>query len=445
VSERRGGRARAPLAPRAASRDAREVARRVIRAVERDGAFTSAVLDRELAAAGLGPADRGLATEIAYGVPRHRVRLDRALAACAERGRLEVNAALTVVARVAAYQLLFLDRVPAHAVLNDAVRAARRVGGPRVAGFVNGLLRRLERDGEPSLPGRDAPLAEQAAVRGSLPAWLVAELEAAVGADELVAAAEAFASPAALAVRVNGLRADVATVMARLAAEGAEAVTVAGRPRALRVTGLGDPAASPSFREGLWTVQDSSAQRVVELVAPQPGERILDACAGVGGKSTYLAELAQGAAAIDAVDVSEAKLARLAATVARLGTPGVGPRCADLRAQLEASYDAVLLDAPCTGLGVLRRHPETKWRLQPAALPAMVALQAELLAAAAAAVRPGGRLIYSVCSFLPAEGQGAIDAFAAAHPELRVTLCETAWPHRDGGDGFFLARLCRDR
>jgi 16S rRNA (cytosine967-C5)-methyltransferase len=416
---------------------AREVARRVVRRVESESAFASAVLAEELARAALSDADRALATEIAYGVLRHRDRLDRALAAMATRGELKASAKLRAVLRVAAYQILFL-RVPAHAAVDDAAGAAKRIGGARMAGFANGLLRRLAREGEPPLP--EHPRA-RVAVEHSLPMWIVQRIEDAVGQGELADAAAALNAPAPLSLRADAPRDAVAE---RLRGErpGVEVELVAGAERALRVTGLGDPAASPSFREGLWTVQDLAAQRVAELVAPRDGQRILDACAGVGGKSTHLAALAPGAT-IDAADVSDAKLAKLRAAAVRLGAKSIRAITADLTdpsAPLAEHYDAVLIDAPCTGLGVLRRHPEAKWRVTEADIAPLAATQRRLLdtlAPRAAAI------VYSVCTFTDEEGRGQIAAFLAAHPEFRLDTEIATWPHRDGADAFYAARIVR--
>jgi 16S rRNA (cytosine967-C5)-methyltransferase len=191
-------------------------------------------------------------------------------------------------------------------------------------------------------------------------------------------------------------------------------------------------------------VQDLGAQRVARLLEPRPGQRLLDACAGVGGKSTHLAQLTGDQAFIDAADLSARRLALGEAAARRLGVTGVSFHAIDLtRALPGGPYDGILLDAPCTGLGVLRRHPEAKWRLRPEAVAELAALQAQLLDRVAGALAPGAALVYSVCTFTDAEGPAQIAALRARRPELAVEQELSTWPHRDGADGFYAARLRR--
>jgi 16S rRNA (cytosine967-C5)-methyltransferase len=414
---------------------AREVARRVLDRVEH-GAWATPALDGELSRARLDDRDRGFATELVYGVLRNQIRLDHALSAHTDLSRAapRVRHAL----RLAAYQILFL-RVPGYAAVDDAVDAARKSGGPKVAGFVNAVLRKLATTGEPAFP----PGREGLCVEHSLPGWIFDELAAAVPADELAAAAAGLSAMPRLAGRANRRKIDRAALLARLGEEGArvEPSPAPELPDAFWVDGLGDPSASPSFRAGLWTVQDVGAQDVVRLAAPRPGSRVLDACAGVGGKSTYLAELADDLA-IDAADTSTTKLGLLADTARRLGHTNIRTVACDLRdpaAPLAPAYDLIVLDAPCTGLGVLRRHPEAKYRLGPADVDRMATLQRELLAALVPRLAPDGVLIYAVCSFTKREAEDQLAPLTGlAVDELRRT-----WPHRTGADAFFAARLIR--
>ena len=262
----------------------REVARRVLDRIDKDGAWATPALDGELARAGLDDRDRRLASELVYGVLRHRTRLDRALSAHANLKKTQAK--VVTALRIAAYQLLFLDRIPGHAAVNDAVAAAREVGGPKVGGFANAVLRNLSRAGEPPLPEGDLELST------SLPRWILDELAATAGAD-LPAIAAAFAQSAPLIARANLRKTTREALIAELASAGVTATPV-GAAMALRLEELGDPARSASFLAGRWTVQDLGAQAVALAAAPRAGQRILDACAGVGGKATHLAELCGG-------------------------------------------------------------------------------------------------------------------------------------------------------
>src|SRR5262245_13787112 len=439
----------------------RDVARRVLDRVDK-GAWATLALDGELARSGLQDRDRRLASELVYGVLRNRSRIDRALAAHAELKRTPPR--VVTALRIAAYQLLFLDRVPSYAAVDDAVRAARAAGGPKLAGFCNAVLRKLATSGEPALPAAGR---ERIEVEHSLPRWIADELAAAdAGAGSRDAAAPlgapggetvasagapgrlgelaaALAQPAALVARGNRLRVTREGLIEQLRGEGVTAMPIAGAPMALALDGVGDPGRSATFGAGLWTVQDAGAQRVALAAAPRAGMRILDACAGVGGKSTHLAELADDGASIDAADQSQTKLELAAGTARRLGVRSVEPRVCDLLdpdAPLAASYDLIVLDAPCTGLGVLRRHPDAKWRLTPGDVPRLAGLQRRLLDAVVPRLAPGGALIYSVCTFTLAEGPAQVAALVE-RTGLRLVEEHRTWPPE--ADAFYIARLER--
>lgn len=414
---------------------ARDVARRVLQRVD-EGAFATLALSGELdRASDLSTADRALATELVYGVLRWRLRLDAALAAHAPRGLGSLDRHTRNLLRLAALQILRL-RVPAHAAVDDAVEACKRQRNQRLAGFCNALLRKLAAQGEPPHLPRSARL--------SAPEWLLgladATLPKRTEADAFLAALN---EPPPLWLRCNRQRATVDELRERLLAErpGATLAVDARAPFALSGTGLGDPARLTAFAEGLATPQDLAAQLVVELAAPRPDERALDLCAGVGGKTL---DLAERGLRVTAVDQSARKLGLCVDAAHRLGlVERVTLEERDAR-QLAVSgaYDLALVDAPCSGLGVLRRHPEAKWRPAPD-LSSLATLQRELLAVAARAVRPGGRVVYSVCSFVAEEGEAHLAPFLAEHPDFRVGQTLRTWPHSDGADAFFAVALWR--
>jgi 16S rRNA (cytosine967-C5)-methyltransferase len=419
---------------------ARELARRVLERIERDQAWATPALDGELARANLDVRDRRLASELVYGVLRHRTRLDRALSAHADLKKTPLR--VVIALRLAAYQLLCLDRVPAYAAVDDAVAAARASGGQKLAGFANAVLRKLGPGKEPTLPGD--PLA-RLVIEFSLPRWILDELVAA-DPDNVAAHAAAFATSAPLVARANARRTTREQLIDALAASGFTAAPVdiaPGTPQAFAIENLGDPGRNPSFLAGEWTVQDPGAQLVAHIAAPRAGLKILDACAGVGGKSTHLAELAGDAAHIDAADRSETKLGLAVETAARLGLTSLHPRICDLTdpsAPLASDYDLIVLDAPCSGLGVLRRHPDAKWRLIPADVPRLALVQAELLDAVVHRLAPNGTLIYSVCTFTRAEGADQARAFAE-RSGLQIVEEHRTWP--PGADAFYLAKFQR--
>jgi 16S rRNA (cytosine967-C5)-methyltransferase len=412
---------------------AREVARRVLDRIDKDGAWATPALDGELARAGLEDRDRRLASELVYGVLRHKSRIDRALAAHANLKKTHPKV-LTAL-RVATYQLLFLDRIPGHAAVNDAVAAARAVAGPKLGGFTNAVLRKLSQQGEPPLPEGDLELA------ASLPRWILDELSRAAG-DRTPEIAAALAAPAPLIARANRRKTTREALIAELEPAGITATPV-GDAMALRLEGLGDPGKNAAFLAGKWTVQDLGAQSVALAAAPRGGQRILDACAGVGGKSTHLAELIDDQGTIDAADLSATKLGLCGETAARLGLTSIRRHACDLLdpdAPLGAAYDLIVLDAPCSGLGVLRRHPDAKWRLKPTDVPRLADLQRQLLDAVVPRLAPGGTLVYSVCTFTMAEGPEQI-AKLVARTGLRLVEEHRTWP--PAADAFYLARLER--
>ena len=442
------------------AQDARSLARWVLQRVRRDQAFANLALSGALdRARELKAADRGLATELVYGVLRHRRLIDHVLSLHARQPLQRMDAEVLDVLRVAVFQLFWLGRGPVHAAVHEAVDAARRLRGDRVAAFVNAVLRHVRaEDRDRELPP-DGP--QRLAVQYSVPDDVAERWTRQLGLDEARRLAEAQLERAPFTVRCNSPRFTVEAVESRLAAEGAQVTRGMYSPLALQVRGLEQPFRSRSFLDGAWTVQDEAAQLAAPLLDPQAGERILDACAGVGGKATQLAAVGPSVRVI-AADSSERKLEVLADHCHRLGLR-CDARCVDLTAPqplADGPVDRVLLDAPCSGLGVLRRHPELKWRWDPASLRGLVRLQRELLRAVFRLLRPGGVLVYSVCTTTEEEGPDQMAWFldgagGAAEPlpprgaPWESGLCDgpwvRLWPHRHGTDGFFLARLRKTR
>ncbi|HLW46484.1 MAG TPA: 16S rRNA (cytosine(967)-C(5))-methyltransferase RsmB [bacterium] len=436
---------------------AREVALEVLHRVNAGGAWSGAALRAALGRAGLTSADEAFATELVYGTLRHRAQVDWALGRTL-RGRLDrLPPRIRDVLRLGAYQLTFLSRVPAHAACDETVELARRVGHPGTVSLVNAVMRRLAAS-PPPWP-EPADTAEAIAVRWSHPEWLVARWLARLGPEETRALCAADNDTPASWVRLNTLRGSPREIEARLRESGIAVEASTRVPEARRITGGSSDAREAAFAAGLVTPQDEGSMLVSRLVAPEPGEFVIDACAAPGGKTTHLAALMEGRGRVLACDVLPQKLDTVTRQCGRLGVPGVETRLLDaarLGEAFPAAADRVLVDAPCSGLGVLRRRPEIRWRIRPDDLTAVAARQARLLAGAAGAVRPGGRLVYSVCTTEPEEGRDVIAAFLAATPAFEPAPIDgwpfavpdgpgTAllYPHRAGTDGFFVAALRR--
>ncbi len=422
----------------------RDVARKVLERVAQQKAWATLALDAELKVSGLDERERRFASELTYGVLRHQQRLDDALARHADVRRTPPK--VVIALRVAAYQLLLLDRVPPYAVVDDAVTVAKKVGGAKLGGFVNAVLRKVVSAGFAPLP---TDLADRASAEYSMPRWIVDEVAAALGDDaaaQLHAAIAGFTAQPTMTLRANRQRISADDLVAALSSEGVEASRAALSTDGVVVRSLGDPSKHPRFLAGEFAIQDLGAQRVAELAAPGATDHILDACAGVGGKACHLAELQGDAGQIDAADLSGTKLGLLRASAQRLGHRSIRCIQADLIAGsslLAASYPLIVLDAPCSGLGVLRRHPDAKWRLTAESVAPLVALQAALLDALIPRLAPGGALVYSVCSFTNREGPAQIAAALARQPTLQLVAEERTWPHRDECDAFYLAKLQR--
>lgn len=442
--------------------DARRLAWRVLTAVEQ-GAFADAALAERLRAGALAPRDRALATQLVYGTLAWQGLLDHAVR---QRGREpeRLDAPIRTLLRLALFQLVRLDRVPDFAAVDTAVELSKEAKRGAASGLVNALLRRFLREGKQiGLPPRATDLAAHLAVAHSHPRWLVKRWIDELGSTETEALLAANNEPAPTVLRVNRQRSDPTRLAVALAEQG-----IATRPGrfardALIVEPRGDLAALAGYREGWFAPQGESSQLVVDLLDARPGARILDVCAAPGGKAAAAAERVGVDGVVVALDCQAGglRMARRAAT--RLGLDRLSVAQSDATAlPLDPAWraDAVLVDAPCSGLGTLRQHPEIRWRRTPDDLHALAALQTELLGAAAAHVAPGGVLVYATCTISGAENGAIVSAFLAenaaftvddprpflsapAHALVDVGGVLQTFPHRDGLDGFFAVRMKR--
>jgi 16S rRNA (cytosine967-C5)-methyltransferase len=444
----------------AAAAPARTLAARVLERVERDDAFAELVLDAELAARPAAARDVALATELVYGTLRWQRYLDWILAPHSRRRLDALDPRVRVLLRMAAYQVVFLERVPAFAAVNDAVTLARGRGARGAPEFVNAVLRSFARRGrrerEPAPPPDPV---DALATRCSFPTWLAARWVARYGTEDAHALMLALNARPPLTVRTNTLKITREALAARLRDHDRASTATPHAPEGLVLTpGSGPPAAWPEFREGLFTVQDEAAMLVSRLLAPAPGETIVDACAAPGGKTTHLAQLMENRGRVLALDPQPGRLDRVVETAARLGAAIVEtrPGTVEARAREHAgACDGVLVDAPCSNLGVVRRNPEVKWRRRPEELAASAARQRAILAAAATMVRGGGRLVYATCSLEPEENDDVVRAFLESRPDFAIDPPASfapalaadgvlrCLPHRHGTDGFTAVRFRR--
>ena len=383
-------------------------------------------------------------TGAVYGTLRRQRYLDDLLASHSKRPLAELDPAVRAALRLGAYQLV--EGVPAHAAVAETVGAVSE----RARGYVNGVLRSLDRHGRPW--AQPAGLGQ----RLSYPDWIVEDLVGEFGDDDARRALEAMNEPGIVTLRLNPLRGDRAAVLRELELRGA---TVGGGtivPDAMTVVGTGDIERLRSVRDGRVTVQDQASQAVIAALDPQEGDRVLDVASAPGGKSGAIAERMRDSGIVIAADVHASRLRLVREAAGRLHLDSVHALVASGEAMpfRDGTFDRVLLDAPCSGLGVLRRRPEARWRIQPQQVERLAELQRSLLAHAARAVRPGGRLVYSVCTLTHAETI-AIDEWAERElPEFRaVSVTAPPWrpngrgaiilPHDAGTDGMFVLVLDR--
>ena len=390
-------------------------------------------------AKGLDPRERSLAMQLAYGTVQRRLTLDHHIELLAERPAEDLDPPTLAALRLGLYQLVFLDGVAAHAAVGESVELAKggRGGGHKL---VNAVLRRAARGELPALPADDTPAG--AAIAHSYPPWLVELWWEHFGPGETRALLRAGNAAGELALRVNTLRATPQDVTAALAAlTPAVNARPAGDelPEGLVVEGAFDAHAHPLYRQGAYAPQSRAAMLVGRAVDPQPGERVLDLCAAPGGKTTHLAALMGDSGEVVAVERHAGRAKALAHTCERMGATSVRVVTADAaRFTTEEPFDRALVDPPCSGLGTLQGHPDLRWRMTPEAVRRLARGQAAILAAARAAVRPGGTIVYATCTLAPAENEAVVAASGLSLQSERLVL-----PHRDRTDGFYIARLSR--
>jgi 16S rRNA (cytosine967-C5)-methyltransferase len=441
---------------RAAS-PARAVAARVLERVDTDAAFADLALDAEIERRSLSGRDVALATELVYGTLRWQRYLDWILAPHSRRRLASLDARVRVLLRLTAYQLAFLERVPAFAAVNDAVTLAR--AKPGVAEYVNAVLRAFARRGKPERePAPPADPLDALATRCSFPTWIARRWVERLGAAEAETLMRALNERPPLGIRANTLRLSREDLAARLRREGVEATPMRLAPEGVTVEGGGDPGRWRAFADGGCVVQDEGSMLVARLLEPAAGMMIADVCAAPGTKSTHLAQLMDNRGRVLALDPQAGRLGRVSEAAARLGVTIVeavdGP-VETLAPRWAGLCDGVLVDAPCTNLGVLRRNPEVKWRRQAADVAAAATRQRSILAAATTLVRPGGRLVYATCSLEPEENEGVVHDFLASDPTFALDPPAAfpippgadgfvrCLPHQHGTDGFTAARLRR--
>jgi 16S rRNA (cytosine967-C5)-methyltransferase len=417
---------------------ARLAAFEILREVEA-GAFSSVLL--AATEPNLKASDRALCHELVLGVLRWQLWLDKVIEHFSQRAAGQLDLPVRLALRLGLYQLRFLTRVPAAAAVNESVNLVRSARVSSAAAFVNAVLRRAIREAEYDPASQATNQIEKLSLETSHPVWLIERWVNSFGEAEAAAFARANNTVPPIAFRIVKARADEGEVLDRLRAAGAKLEPSSVAEGAWRVSG-----AASLLRElatsGQIYLQDEASQLVAQAVAAQSGERILDLCAAPGGKTTLIAEQAGDRAFVVAGDRSAKRLGTLiqARNLQRLNS--IKELILDADSSLpfdDAVFDRVLIDAPCSGTGTLRRNPEIRWRLSEADIHTLAAQQKQFLTNAARVLKPGGRLVYSTCSVEHDENEHVITAFQESHADFQLLNTTRTWPHREGTDGFFVA------
>ncbi len=435
--------------------NAREGALFVLTSCRRSGAWADAALKALLGKGTLSAQDAALCSRIVYGVMQNELLLNWYLSAFCSQRLEKLQPPLADILRIGAYQILFLDKIPDRAAVSEAVELCRANGRAAASGLVNAVLRKVaqNKDDLPALPQeRTARLS----VRYSHPQWLVDRLLSLLGEEE----AERFLcvdnETAPMTVQVNPLKAEEAALIEELRGDGIAVTPHAWVPGCLELSGTGDLTTLAAFYQGRFTVQDAAAKLVTCAAGFEAGQHVLDVCAAPGGKSFAAAFAMKNEGHILACDLHENKLKRIRESTRRLGVTCIETAAADgrvFREEWAGRFDAVVCDVPCSGLGIIRKKPDIRYK-DPSELAALPPLQRAILENSARYVKAGGLLVYSTCTVLPEENEAVTDAFLASHTGFsyeNFTLPDgrsapgrvTLWPQRDGTDGFYLSRMRR--
>ena len=441
------------------------IAIRVVERVQRAGAYADLALRHALVQSRMPAADRGLATELVYGTLRWRGRLDYLIEKALDRDISKLEPLVTSALRVGAYQLFFSDRIPANAAVDEAVRCVRAMGLERATGLVNAVLRRLAREGDAiEFPKIETDPIDYLVHAESLPRWLAKRWLDEFGAEEAASLAATLNQAAPVTVRVNRTKTTREALLPELTERFPDATACRYAPDGIILGRKGDAGQDPAFLSGKISVQDEASQLVVHLLDPRPGERILDTCSAPGTKTAAIAERLNGEGHVLALDRHPRRLQLVGRGIRRLEIGGVATLERDATQSLvdlaaDEPFDRILVDAPCSGLGALRRNPDARWRIRPEDLESLGKVQRAILESAAEVLRPGGSLVYSTCTITKEENESVIQGFMATRPGWQIATKESApvelqelidengflrlLPHQHDTDGFFAVRLIR--
>lgn len=388
---------------------------------------------------------RAFITRVSEGTLERMIELDYIINQFSKVSVNKMKPVIRNIMRFSVYQLKYMDSIPDSAVCNEAVKLAERKGFRNLKGFVNGVLRNIARNIDSiSYPKKEENKIAYLSIRYSLPEWIVEDWMKTYGFEQTEEMAQTFLTQTKLSIRTNEEKITPEQLKERLRQEGVTVQEHETLPYAFFISGFDYLLSLPSFQEGLFYVQDVSSMQVAELAEPKDGDYVIDVCAAPGGKSIHIAEKMHGTGMVDARDLTLYKVNLMEENRIRCGTKNMKTSCMDARIRDEASIgkaDIVIADLPCSGLGVLRKKKDIKYKMTPEKQESLVLLQREILNVVWQYVKPGGTLIYSTCTINRKENEENVTWFLKEHPVFSLESMEQILPGEDGNDGFFLAKL----
>jgi len=424
---------------------ARETALKALYDIEINGTFTNAALNSALSGAELEAHDRGFVTELIYGVVSNKTAIDFIISKYSKIKIKKMTPWVLSILRMGIFQIYYMDKIPHSAACNEAVKLAKKYSHRAGSGFVNGVLRSFAREVENFEFPKEKGDAEYLSLKYSYPIWMTEKLTAEYGAERCRKIYEENSKAHGVFLRVNTLKTSTDELIERLKSEdvNCEKTHIDG---CLQVTGRLSIDKSPAYRDGLYSLQNISSQMAVKTLAPKPGDTVIDMCAAPGGKSCAIAEKMKNDGRILSFDVFEHKIDLIKKSAQRLGIDIIDARLQDgtvCLTELENSADCVLADVPCSGLGVIHKKPDIKWRRTEEDIEELCQIQKEILKTAAAYVKSGGTLVYSTCTILPEENRLQIEEFLKSHSEFEKLSEEQILTGEMGESGFYICKMMK--
>lgn len=423
---------------------ARELAINILYKIEQGEGYSNITLDKELNKSNLSVVDKGLTSQIVYGVLTWKLTLDEIIKKYSSIRLKKISLWITNILRIGIYQIVFLDKIPQSAVVNEGVKLAKKYGHEFSARFVNAILRKIEKDEieklEEYLKNKKILEEEFISIMTSHPIWLVNELLQQYNKEFVIDLLNSNNEKSDITIRVNTLKSTKEELYKILELKGIE-YELGKFPDSIKLKRLSD------FSTQLYIVQDEAAQLACIKLEPSQGERVLDACSAPGGKATYLAQLMKNKGRVDAWDIHEHRVKLVHELAQKLGITIIRAEEKDATVEykeLYGEYDKILLDVPCTGLGVIRKKPDIKWSRKKEDIEQLTKVQEQILENCSKYIKPNGIIVYSTCTILKQENEEQIQKFLSKHYEFELIEEIKIYPHIDNMDGFYIAKLRRN-